>query len=72
MQKSTLVLGDTNKYLPGKLWSSYKVEISEDKMICTNKINEVCKIKDMKSYKQYAWQLFIFSILSRVFLYFFS
>lgn len=53
MQKFTLVLGEENQYLLGKLWSSYQVETSEDKMICTNKINEVCKIKDMKSYKQY-------------------
>ena len=62
MEKFTLILGDTNKYLPGKLWSSYQVEISKDKMICTNKINEVCKIKDIKSYKQYTGPFFIFAM----------
>lgn len=37
MQKFTLILGQENNYLPGKMWTEYEAEILDDKMICTNK-----------------------------------
>lgn len=37
MEKFTLILGQENNYLPGKVWTEYEVEIFTDKMICTCK-----------------------------------
>ncbi len=37
MEKFTLILGQENNYLPGKIWTEYEVEVLEDKMICTCK-----------------------------------
>ena len=37
MDKFTLVLGQENNYLPGKLWTEYEVEVLDDKIICINK-----------------------------------
>ena len=40
MDKFTLVLGEENNVLPGKLWTEYSVEITEKEMICTAKKDE--------------------------------
>lgn len=37
MKKFTLVLGEKNNYLAGKMWTAYNVEVLEDKMVCTCK-----------------------------------
>lgn len=37
MEKFTLVLGQENNYLPGKMWVEYEVEVLDEKIICTNK-----------------------------------
>lgn len=37
MEKFTLVLGEQNNILPGKVWTQYDVEITDKEMICTEK-----------------------------------
>ena len=37
MNKFNLVLGESNYILPGNLWTSYLVDITENEMICTSK-----------------------------------
>ena len=39
MAKFTLILGETNPYLPGSKWTEYEVEVATDKMICTPRKN---------------------------------
>lgn len=52
MDKFTLVLGQENNYLPGKIWTEYEVEVLDDKMICTSKkdhsINVTVNYSDFK------------------------
>ena len=52
MDKFTLVLGQENNYLPGKMWTEYEVDVLEDKMICTCKkdasINVVITYSEFK------------------------
>jgi hypothetical protein len=36
-QEFTLVLGQPNNYLPGKLWTQYMVTVLDDRMKCVNK-----------------------------------
>ena len=37
MNDFILVLGEPSNLLPGKAWTSYNVNIMDDKMVCTNK-----------------------------------
>lgn len=37
MEKFILVLGDNNPILPGKMWTTYEVDVHDDRMICTAK-----------------------------------
>ena len=34
MERFTLVLGEENSLLPGKHWTSYSVDVLDDKMVC--------------------------------------
>ena len=45
MDKFTLVLGEENNVLPGKLWTEYSVEITEKEMICTAKKDQNTLVK---------------------------
>lgn len=37
MDKFILLLGKENNYLPGKVWTEYKVDLLEDRMLCVSK-----------------------------------
>lgn len=45
MGKFTLILGQENNYLPGKMWTEYEVEVLDDKIICINKKDNSINVK---------------------------